>query len=233
MFIRDDGLKLFIIEYATDSIFQYGMSTPFDVSTAVYEKGKYIGSQSNYASDMFIRDDGLKLFTIDQISNIVYSYSLSVANDISTMTYDNISFDVGGSSIDAYSIEFNKDGTKMYVVDVQVDSLYSYSITNWNISSPTKGAKGLYVKRPFTNTTIVRFCEDGTTLYTESNLSTKSLYQINLSVAWDITTSTGGSEFTLTDMPVYTPYGFEFSTANKTILILDGNINDKVYQLTY
>ena len=61
------------------------------------------------------------------VDQIVYQYSLSTAWDISTASYDSISFSVSSESTQPVSVRFKSDGSKMYVLDVSNNSVFQYS----------------------------------------------------------------------------------------------------------
>ena len=77
----EDGLKLFIIGNQNDSIYQYTMSTPFDITTLFYSDSDNpavslpIGDQETSPQDIVFSNDGSKMFIIGK-NRIAYEYSL-------------------------------------------------------------------------------------------------------------------------------------------------------------
>ena len=57
----------------------------------------------------------------------VAQYSLSTAFDLSTASYDSVSFGVSSQETERTGLSANSDGTKMYVVGVTNDSVHQYS----------------------------------------------------------------------------------------------------------
>jgi len=57
----------------------------------------------------------------------VYQYSLSSVFDVSTASYDSVSFSVAAQLSNPRSFTFKSDGSKMYVVGVNNDTIYQYS----------------------------------------------------------------------------------------------------------
>ena len=103
IYISDNGLSMWAA--TTGGLFQYDISTAYDVSTASYS-GKTIGVPEiglNDISGLYFGDNLTRawLLTADEL---IYPYSLGVAGDISTAVYDGESFDyanaIGGSARD-------------------------------------------------------------------------------------------------------------------------------------
>ena len=69
---------------------------------------------SNLSGGVAIGNNGTKLYAIFA-NDTIYQYSLSVANDPSTATYDSISFSVAAQTTQACGLAISTDGTKIYI----------------------------------------------------------------------------------------------------------------------
>jgi sugar lactone lactonase YvrE len=67
------------------------------------------------------------MYIVGDQANRVYEYDLSTAWDISTATYNSISFGVGTQETSPNGVFFKSDGSKMYVVGSGTDTIYQYS----------------------------------------------------------------------------------------------------------
>jgi len=124
-----DGSKMYIMGYINSSVFQYTLSTPWDVSTADYaEKSKNIGSQEGYPSDLAFNPDGNKMYIVGPYEDTVWQYTLSTPWDVSTAEYANKSKLVSAQDAYPYDVDFNPDGTKMYIMGNGTDTVYQYSL---------------------------------------------------------------------------------------------------------
>ena len=122
-----DGTKMYMLGGA-DGIYQYSLSTGFDLSTASYDSVSFsVTSQDSNANGMHFNPDGTSIYLVGDANNLVYKYTLSTGFDISTASYDGVSFSVSSQSSVPQGITFNADGTKMYVLDGSSDTLYQYS----------------------------------------------------------------------------------------------------------
>ncbi|MBA7568149.1 hypothetical protein ES708_09870 [subsurface metagenome] len=126
---KPDGTKMYIVGVATDTVYQYSLSTPWDVSTATYdEKSKDVSGQDTAPRGIFFKPDGTKMYVMGVANNTVYQYSFSTPWDVSTATYDEKSKDVSGQEGYPRGIFFKPDGTKMYVMGTITDTVYQYSL---------------------------------------------------------------------------------------------------------
>lgn len=123
----EDGTKLYVCTVSNDRVAQYNLTTPFDVSTATYVNYLDASSEDTGPEGVFIRNDGSQLFVSGITNDYVYVYDMSTAYDISTATYSNTSFYIGGQEGNASGLEFNPDGSKMYIVGTGSDTIYQYS----------------------------------------------------------------------------------------------------------
>jgi hypothetical protein len=126
---NDLGTKMYVIGATNDTIYQYTLSTAFDVSSASYDSVSFsISSEITLPSKMLFVSSGFKMFILGRDADAVFQYSLSTAYDISTASYDSISFDISSQEIEANSIALNNNSSKMYLVGSNSDTVYQYSI---------------------------------------------------------------------------------------------------------
>ena len=155
-----NGTKMYILGASNDSIFQYSLSTAFNVSTASYDSVSFsVSSQDSAPYGLVFNGDGTKMYVFGDTNDDVFQYSLSTAFDLSTASYDSVSFDVSSQDSAAFGMAFNNDGTKMYIVGTANDTIYQYTTGSaititWDADiewgggtapdSPAAGEKDLY-----------------------------------------------------------------------------------------
>ena len=127
---------MFVSGDDSDSIHEYTLTTGFDVSTASFSSSFSVTGQDPYPEGLRFNSDGTKLFMVGSEYDFVYQYSLSVAYDLSTISYDNVSFSVTAQAGTPSAIAFNTDGTKMFILDTGSDTVYEYS-TGAGVTSST------------------------------------------------------------------------------------------------
>ena len=132
-----NGTKMFMIGSGTDKIFQYSLSTGFDISTASYDNVNLATISQNRSPEGFtFKPDGTKMYTAAvYYGGHIYQYSLSTSFDLSTASYDSVSFSTNSEEPSCTNVVFKPDGTKMFVTGYS-GAIYQYSLsTGFDIST--------------------------------------------------------------------------------------------------
>lgn len=126
---KPDGTKMYIMDHqGTQSVYQYSLSTAWDLSTTSYDSVSFsTSSQDSAPLDVAFNSDGTKMYMVGPTNDAIFQYSLSTAWDLSTASYDNVSFSVASQETSPRDVFFKPDGTKMYVVGDTNDTVYQYS----------------------------------------------------------------------------------------------------------
>jgi hypothetical protein len=106
-----DGTKMFIAGDGNDNIYEYTLSTGWDVSTASYVDALDVSSQDNDVEGLSFTADGTRMFMVGGQNDKWYEWSLSTGYDISTATYKS---SLGTADTDPQDIFFTSDGSKMF-----------------------------------------------------------------------------------------------------------------------
>ena len=116
---KPDGTKMYVVGFANDTIYQYALSTAFDVSTASYESKSFsVTSQQAGPREFKFNSDGTKFILCGDSSDYLYQYSCSTAYDISTASYDSISYSINSiapwssTGSTTYGLTFKNEGSK-------------------------------------------------------------------------------------------------------------------------
>lgn len=193
LFIGDNGTKMYALSgtgAATDTIFQYTLSTAYDISTATYASKSFSGinTQETQTAGIFLRDDGTRLYIVGLSNDTIYQYTLSTAWDISTASYASISFSVAAQEITPTGLFFDSSGTRMYVVGGTGDDVNQYSLsTAWNVSTASFVRVSAAVGEA--GPQDLWFKEDGTRMYIIGSTN-DAVREFSLSTAWDVSTIT-------------------------------------------
>lgn len=225
---KDDGTKMYVLSQTNDSVFQYSLSTAWNISTATYDAVSFsVASQESSPDGMFFGDSGSKMYIVGSNADRVFQYTLSSAWDLSTASYSGLSFFVQGQDLTPADVFFKDDGTVMYVLGNSGDDINQYALsTAWNVStasftkvsSPsfliwygTDFPRGIYIK------------PDGTQLYMVSG---GSVFQNPMSSAWNIASLVPGLYVNAQEA---TPTGVAFKSDGTKMYVV-GTSNDTVYQ---
>jgi DNA-binding beta-propeller fold protein YncE len=232
IFFKPDGTKMYMVGTFNDRIYSYTLSTPWNISTAIYDNiSFYVGSQDDWPSDIFFKSDGTKMYMVGYGTDRVYSYTLSTPWNISTATYDGVSFNVSSQDGSPTGIFFKSDGTRMYMVGYDSDRVYSYEINNsWFISKALFDGKSLHVGSQDTSPQDIFFKPDGTKMYVIGS-NTGRVYSYTLSTPWNIGTATYDNVSFYVGSQDGNSYGIFFKP-DGTKMYMIGYGNDRVYSYT-
>jgi len=123
-----NGTKLILGGTNTDALYQYTLSTAWDISTASYDSVSFsVSGQSSAPYTLHFNSDGTKLFLLGGNNKEIYQYSASTPYDISSLSYDNVSFSVITEANTPRGMAFKDDGSKMYILQNPNDTVYQYS----------------------------------------------------------------------------------------------------------
>ena len=129
---NNDGTKLFLAGFAQHRIVVWPLSTPYSLASgSVGTPAEYdVSSQSSKPRDIDFNSDGTKMYIVSAPNNEYVSvYSLNTAFDLSAGFSHLGNFTTVSDQDDqAFSIEFNNDGTKFYMNGYQYDSVYEYNL---------------------------------------------------------------------------------------------------------
>lgn len=189
---KSDGTKMYVLNGSADfKLYQYSLSTAWDVSTASYDSiyahitGEDMASISNWKSD------GTKFFAPDGYGSYgrVIEYTASTAWDVSTLSATS-AMTPGSAQQDPQGIYVKPDGTQMITVNTTYDRVYNYAMsTPWDLSTASFGGNttdGFYVGTQVSNPTGLIFNSSGTKMFIHSPTD---IYQYTLSTAWDVSTA--------------------------------------------
>ena len=111
---NNDGTKMYVV--GTSTVYQYSLTTGFDLSTASYDSVSFAAaSQDSAIESVKFNSDGTKMYLAGTANNSVYQYSLSTAFDLSTTSYDSVSYPTAPQGSAPNGLAFSSDGTKMYI----------------------------------------------------------------------------------------------------------------------
>ena len=225
----NDGTKMFLAGYTNDNVYQYSLSTAFDLSTASYDSSFDISGQETIPLDIVFNADGTKLYVVGLSSDSVQQYSLSTAFDISTASYDSISFSFTGQDANPYGLRFNNDGTKMYMVGTNTDFVFQYSLsTAYNVSTASYDSVALNVDGQDESPNGITFNSDGTKLFM-IGIDNDAVFQYSLSTAFDLSTASYDSISFSVDTQDSSNQGLTFSS-DGTKLYVVGDASDAIFQ---
>lgn len=190
---KSDGTKLYVVGWDGDAVFQYGLTTAYDISTASYDSVSFsFASQDTVASSIYFKPDGTKFYIMGAINDAVFQYSMTTAWDVSTASYDSVSFSFSSQETNPYGLLFNSNGTKMFVTGNTNDATFQYSLsTAWDLSTASYDSVSLDHTTVMTDPFGTRFNSDGSKFYVVASNDTIYQYStVSLTQTLDLSTGT-------------------------------------------
>lgn len=229
---KSNGTKMYVVGTVSDTVYQYSLSTAWDVSTASYDSVSLsVSSEDATPSDLIFSADGTKMYICGDTNNSVFQYTLSTAWDLSTASYASISFSTASQAVQPEGIAFKSDGTVMFIADGTTNTVYQYTLsTAWDVSSASYASKSFSVASQETNTvTGMDVTSDGTKMCIVG-FGVDTIFEYDLSTAWDVSTASYNSVSLSIAAQEGAPYGLRIGNDEK--VYITGNLTDTVYQYT-
>ena len=169
-----DGSKMFMTGIATSLVYEYDLPLPFDVTSAVYNSVSFYPGSIGQTKSLTFNNDGTKMYVVG--TSTVYQYSLTTGFDLSTASYDSVSFAATTQDSAIEGVEFNSDGTKMYLAGTANNSVYQYSLsTAFDLSTTSYDSVSFSVSPIGAVPTGIAFNLDGSKMYITSNASNNNV----------------------------------------------------------
>ena len=190
---NNDGTKFFTTSFSNKEINAFKLNTAWDLSTAVHLYAHTIGYNGRHLA---FNSDGTQLFFLEgKVSNNasvdrVYRYTLSTPFDVRTRTYNDNFVDVSSQQTETSGLEFSPDGKKMYIIGTVGAKINQYTLsTAWDLTTAVHGGSfGFEDSSGDDEPLHATFNYDGTKMWMTGWIE-DSIFEYNLSSAWDVTTA--------------------------------------------
>ena len=224
-----DGTKLFIVGIQAE-VNQYSLTTPFEISAGVSHDGFFdISGQETNPTGIAFNTAGTRMFIVGSNSNTVYQYAMNTAFDITDGATLNSAFSLGTFDNVVEDIEFNPDGSRMYIVGAGARDITQFMLnTPFDISDVVteEGVPFSTAGEELTPRGIA-FSADGFSMSIIGN-STRKPQRYRLTKPFDLTAGVVfDAEF---DVFANSPGGIAFSANGDRMYTLDGSSVDRVRQ---
>jgi len=235
---KTDGTKMYHLGSVGDKVYEYNLSTAWDVATAVYSQSFSVSAQDSFPMGLTFKTDGSKMYVAGNTNDSIYEYDLEVDWDISSASY-NQTLDVSAKATTPSGVFFRndggtEDGKQMYVIGTSSDSVHEYTLsTAWDISTATfdqsfsvatqEGSPGSLFFRNDGG------ANSGKTMYVGGSFG-DDIGEYSLSTAWDISTASYTDNLSIT-AETTSPVGLFFKPDGSAAFVLD-TTHDRVFQLS-
>ena len=248
IFIKPDGTRVYVTNDEDDddqSVIEYSLTTPFDISTAVKSSETLLTIQEGGGSEVMdnphaikFKPDGTKMYVIrsdatDGNTVAIEQFSLSTAWDTSTISWTaRTALQTGCTlSLQTRGVDFKPDGTRIFIGNEGNDIIAQYDLTTpWDVTSMTNQQCSPSIKSDEDKLRNIQLSSDGKFLYVGGNdgddinkysLTTPyNITSISLETSYSISAQTG-------DMR-----GFIFSSNFTKLYVTgdNGGTDDVIYE---
>jgi sugar lactone lactonase YvrE len=130
MFLTADGTKLFVPGNTNDRIYEYTLSTAWDITSASFVQFISTLAQDASPQDVWVSSDGSQLFLVGGGTDTIYEYTLSTPNSLTGASYSGNSYSVTTEVAIPSDVYFSNDGLQMFVADNSTGTVFEYTLTN-------------------------------------------------------------------------------------------------------
>jgi len=172
---KPDGTKVYVVGTENDNVYEYDLSTSFDVGSASFNQSVSTTPQDSSPQGLALKPDGTKLYIAGDQDDSVDEFDLSTSFDISTASFSQ-SFDVSPQTTSIVGLTFRPDGRRMYVLGNSSGSVFQYTLTTgFDVSSASFGVS-FSTSTQTTAAEGIAFSADGGQLYVIDR-NTQTLFQ--------------------------------------------------------
>ncbi len=211
--ITGAGTTMYLVGYSADSVYQYTLSTPWNVSTASLTTSFGVSSDDNTPVGLTFNNDNSEMYVLGQQNDKIYQYTLSTPADVSTASLTTSISTPSQFSTTPDDIFMSSDGNKLLLTwNANLNGFGAIGLsTAYNLSSAqnVQGWLDVYETGSDDNTNSNKFYirPDGLKLYViEYNDADQDIHEYTLTTPWEIGTATFDQAHDLGD----NYYGIEF-----------------------
>ena len=171
----------------SNTLYQFSLSTAFDVSTANSSATYTFNASSQDTSLVGLQfsNDGTVMYVCGDSSDKIHQYSLSTAWNISTASYSNKTLDNSSQTTYGRGMAILNSGMQMFIVAAN-EIIYQYDLsTAWDISTGSYSGKSFYASQDSVpgysaNIDGIAFNSDSTRMYALGRTNDR-VYQYSVS----------------------------------------------------
>ena len=126
LWFKPDGLKMYVIGSTNDRVYEYNLSTAWNVSTATFLQFFSVAAQELTPVAVNFNADGTRMYVLGQTGLDINRYVLSTPWDISTAVFFN-NFYIGFQESAPNGLFINTDADVAYVVGTTADAVFEYA----------------------------------------------------------------------------------------------------------
>jgi len=198
---NDDGTKMYFVGGTRDKIYEYHLSIPFEIDSAVNSNShKSTAGVDNKPRSMAFQDNGKRMLLAGVQNDKIYQYTLKSGGtwapfDVSTASHSGTKFDPN-PEINDWGITWSTDGTKLFVTGSTggTQKVFQYGFTTPFLVGQYDGNGSVEFNLEFNAMARdIEFNPDGTKMFVIDSGSIPgniaNVHEFELSTGFDIQTA--------------------------------------------
>jgi DNA-binding beta-propeller fold protein YncE len=177
---KPDGTKMYVAAEVDDAVFQYDLSTAWDLSSAAYASKSFsVVATTGGVNGIQFKPDGTECYYTEYgVDAQVRTFSLSTPWDASTATDASTVFDFGAVT-DPMDLFFRDNGSRMFIPFLTSGRIKQYDLgTNWDVSSAVFNSVEYITSAQTTKIRGFAFkTDDGKKMYVSTSDTVETVYQ--------------------------------------------------------
>ena len=133
---NNDGSKLFVTGDKNNKVQEFSLTANFNLSSATLESVFVTSNEEGTPFGIDFNNDGTMMYITGHENDSIHQYELAVGFDLSEGVTLLRSQDLSAQDIEPSSIEFNTDGTRMFIIGTRDNVVDQYDLsTGFDIST--------------------------------------------------------------------------------------------------
>ena len=231
-----DGTVMFGLQFYSWYVYQYNLSTPFDITSASYSGTSFYlsGYQNDYHMEM--KPDGTKMYILSDYQNYIVQYSLSSAWDLSTAAYESRITIPVSSGVDGQRLAMNisGDGSHIFIETTNNELIHHVTLsTPWDVTSASYTGGNYFNASSYDNSVRgMEFSSDGDTMWLlGSQNDTVYEFSLNKPIIDSFTPADDASNVAV-DVNLVLDFNEEVSTSTGSVAIFKASDDSLVEEFT-
>lgn len=183
--------NMYMVSATLDAIHNYKLNNREKVSSAQRIKNTNIKWQDSRVRDVYVKEDGTKLYLIGKECNTVFEYDRNPETGALKLRAKK---EVKSNGVNHESLTFNPKGTMMFVTDGKNRRIAAYKLSKaFDVKTASKDSIATYTVSSDITSYLedIRFSNNGTKLFvlqTYGGINNSGIYEYTLSTPFDLTT---------------------------------------------
>lgn len=225
---KPDGTSMYFTGWMSDKVFQYNLSTAWDLSTNTFVNSQFVSSQAGVPQSINFKPDGTEMY-VQSRGNAIYRYTITTPWSTITRVYTNptTNFRLNYTNTYQKAVAFNPEGTVMIT-----SGNFSNRIYPWDLSTPWAVETAVpqtsyFVVSSSSNNNGIRFSADGGKFYVVSG-EDDTIIQYDAATPWSLSGLTFIGVFSV-NAQAPNPQGVFFKTDGTKMYVVGDN-SDAVHE---